>query len=104
MYFLVAKICKVQVSYSKRNTGVFMYTHERAYLLTIEISLTYRVPHINHTHHMHQAYHVDACLRTDVHHTLSLAMVTVMSRSLILEKIKVNLDFLVGRGFFKKTV
>jgi len=27
-----------------------------------------------------------------------------MSRGLILEKIKVNLDFLVGWGFFKKTI
>jgi len=39
-----------------------------------------------------------------MHHTLSLAMVMVMSRGLILEKIKVNLDFLVGWGFFKKTI
>ena len=39
-----------------------------------------------------------------MHHTLSLAMVTVTSRGLILEKIKVDLDFLVGWGFFKKTV
>jgi len=41
---------------------------------------------------------------SDMHHTLSLAMVTVTSHSLILEKIKVNLDFLIGWGFFKKTV
>jgi len=40
-----------------------------------------------------------------MHHTLSLAMVTVTSCGLILEKkIKVNLDFLVGWGFFKKTI
>jgi len=39
-----------------------------------------------------------------MHCTLSLAMVTVMSCGLILEKIKVDLDFLVGWGFFKKTI
>jgi|SRR6266850_6457060 len=38
---------------------------------------------------------------SDMHHTLSLAMVTVMSHGLILEKIKVDLDFLIGWGFFK---
>jgi len=39
---------------------------------------------------------------TDVHHTLSLAMVTVTSCGLILEKIKVDLDFLVGWDSLKK--
>ena len=65
-----------------------------AYLLMIEISLT--LPD-----HVHQAHHVNSHLQTDVHHTLSLALVTVTSHSLILEKIKVDLDFLVDGGFLK---
>jgi len=37
-----------------------------------------------------------SCVPSDMHHTLSLAMVTVTSHGLILKKIKVDLDFLVG--------
>jgi hypothetical protein len=65
-----------------------------AYLLMIKISLI--LPD-----HMHQAYHMGLHLWTDVHHTLSLALVIVILHGLILKKIKVNLDFLIGGGFLK---